>query len=76
MQISNGHNVMLVCFEFREHRRRGFSVHNIQSMLKFKPENNTNCMDARPEAETLLVTGDGCIEVMDRVLNWPTEGVN
>jgi len=42
-------------------------------MLKFKIENNTNCMDARPEVETLLVTRDNRTEAMRRALAWLTE---
>jgi hypothetical protein len=43
-------------------------------MLKFKLENNTDCMYARPEVETLLATEDNCTEVMKKALSWPTEG--
>jgi len=38
-------------------------------MLKFKLENNTNCMYAHPEIETLPVTRDNRTQVMKKVLN-------
>ena len=43
-------------------------------MLKFKLENNTNRIDARPEVETLLVATDKRTEVMREVLDWLMEG--
>ena len=43
-------------------------------MLGLKPGNNTNCIDAHPEVEALLVTEDSRAEVMGNVLDWLTEG--
>jgi len=43
-------------------------------MLKLRLENNTNCINAHPEVETLLVTRDNPTGVMRKVLNWLGEG--
>jgi len=45
-------------------------------MLKFKLEDNTNCIYARPDVEALLVTRGNRTEVMRKALNWVAEGVN
>lgn len=42
-------------------------------MLKFKLEDNTNCIDARPEVEMLSVTRDNRTEVMRKVSKWLME---
>jgi len=38
----------------------------MQFMVKLKLENNTNCMDAHPEVETLLVTRDNRNEAVKK----------
>jgi hypothetical protein len=45
-------------------------------MLKFELENNTNCIYADPEVETLLVTRGTRTGVMKKVLNSLMEGLN
>ena len=45
-------------------------------MLKLRLENNTNCINAPPEVETLLVTRANRAEVMKKASNWLMEVVN
>jgi hypothetical protein len=45
-------------------------------MLRLKLKDGTNCIDAHPEEETLLVTRDNRTELMRKVLDWLREVVN